>query len=428
MIMKRILLIFAVALLTLAGCRKETPAARDAYDLSTLRFEFSIEYPEASKAVKSGWVSGDRVFIFFPDITGDYLTMSYDGSAWSTPALANSTSAAIPLDGTLTALYLPYGNSATASYADSKWTFSAGTTDSYFLAAEKVSYIVTDPADRPATLVATLYMAPSEGYAQFYIPDADASGTVRLACNAVTPAGLGSIAADGTISEAGGTQGGWMTGYAGTIGDETGYYASGKVAAGPGLDCYFALSYGVTPSYKNYYKHRTQALAARGAYQLPAFENWLATGATFVQIGSNDDPSRVVWSCVNVGAADPWSIGSTYTSLGDAESALPSGTAIPTKDNWNALLSNANWLPMTIHSVSGFLIVDKADATRYFFLPRNTSADYWSASSGFYFQMGSGGENAVVEGTPASAYLRVIYDMSHKWSGSFTPPVGGSDI
>jgi len=427
MVMKRILLIFAVALLALAACRKETPAVRDAYDLSKLRFEFTIEYPEASKAVKSGWVSGDKVFVFFPTITNNYLTLSYDGSAWSAPALANSTSPTLPATGTLTAVFLPYGNSATASYADSKWTFSAGT-DSYFLAAEKVSYLVTDTSD-PATAIATLYMAPPTGYAQFFVPHETASGTVRLSCNAVQPAGLASIATDGTVAEVStiGAQGRWMTGYADTIGDETGYYASGKVVAEPGLVYGFALEYNSSPFYyKNYYKSRTTPIAARGAYQLPAFGNWPdvknADGLAFVGVEGG------LWATLNLGAADPSALGTAFNTVADARTAAAAlSRSLPTDAEWNALLADASWLPMTLAGAAGFLVVDSSGATpQYFFLPRG--ANYWT-KDGHYLQVGADTDPTVVAATPSgAAYARVLTSGAGLFDGSFVDPIDGSDI
>ena len=430
--MKRFLLIFAVALFTLAGCRKETPAARDAYDLSTLRFEFSIEYPEASKAVKSGWVNGDKVFVFFPDITNNYLTLTYDGSAWSAPTLAKDTPPpTLPATGALTAVYLPYGNSATASHDGSKWTFSTGM-DSYFLAAERVDYFVTSTSD-PATAVATLYMAPRTGYAQFFVPHATASGTVRIFCNAVQPAGLASIATDGTVTEVNGAQGGWMTGYADTIGEEKGYYASGKVVAEPGLNYYFALEHGSSPLYyKNSYKVRTSAIAARGAYKLPAFGSW-------PDVNNADGPAFVIaagaiWSSLNLGATGPGDLGTAYafSAVETAiETAFPDGSkSLASVAEWNALLNNdhVDWLPMTIAGTAGFLVVDSSGATpAYFFLPRG--ADYWT-SDGHYLQVGAT-TKPTLETTgppPATAYVRVITSGAGLFDGNFVNPNDGGNI
>lgn len=428
--MKRFLLIFAVALLALAACRKETPAVRDAYDLSTLRFEFTIEYPEASKAVKSGWENEDKVFVFFPDITTDYLTLTYDGSAWGAPVLANSTSPTVSATGTLTAVYLPYGNSATASYTDSKWTFTGGETDTYFLAAEKASYFVTSTSD-PATAVATLYMAPRTGYAQFFVPHETASGNVRISCNAVRPAGLASIATDGTVAEVStGAQGGWMTGYAGTIGDETGYYASGKVVDSPGLNYYFVLEHGSSPSlyYKNFYKQRSNPdpgpIAARGAYKLPAFGSWPdvknVDGAAFVSAGGG------LWATLNLGATDPGALGTDYNTVEDAKTAASAvSKSLATDAEWNALLTNASWLQMTVAGTAGFLVVDTSGATpQYFFLPGGVN--YWT-KDGHYLQVGTS-TATVVESAPPSAYARVLTSGASLFDGSFVDPVDGHDI
>lgn len=431
--MKRFLLIFAVALLALAACRKETPVAPDAYDLSKLRFEFSIEYPEASKGVKSGWEDGDKVFVFFSDITGAYLTLTYDGttSAWGAPVLVNTTSPTVSETGTLTAVYLPYGNSATASHDGSSWTFTGGGTDTYFLAAEKVSYFVTSTSD-PATAVATLYMAPRTGYAQFFVPYATASGNVRISCNAVQPAGLASIATNGTVTEVStGVQGGWMTGYADTIGEETGYYASGKVVESPGLNYYFALEHGSLPSlyYKNFYKQRSSPdpgpIAARGAYKLPAFGSWPdvknVDGAAFVSVGGG------LWATLNLGATDPGALGTAYNTVEDAKTAASAvSKSLATDAEWNALLTNASWLQMTVAGTAGFLVVDTSGATpQYFFLPGGVN--YWT-KDGHYLQVGTSTAMVVESAPPSGAYARVLTSGASLFDGSFVDPVDGHDI
>ena len=386
--MKKILLLLAVALCALSACRKELPESAGASGVPGLRFEFIIEYPDASKAVKSGWASGDKVFVFFSGVTTDYLTLTYDGSAWGTPTFALSATPAPDLgaSGTLTAVFLPYGSSsASATYSAGSWTFDQGA-DSYFLAAEKVKYYVTDPDDQPATVGATLYMAAREDYAQFYVPATSPTGTIRLACNAVQPAGLASISADGTVTElTTGVQGDWMTGYADTIDGEAGYYVSGKVAEGADEDCGFALEYGTAPSlyYKNYYKKREEVIAVRGAYKLPALGDWPgvqdADGVAFPEVGA----SR--WAASGIGAADPWAVGSSiaFSATDAAIAAAYSGQKVlPSDAEWEVLLdeNNAVWVPMTLGGTPGYLIKESGDNPRhYFFLPRG--ANYWTANA-----------------------------------------------
>lgn len=434
--MKKTLLLFSVALLALAGCRKETPAARDAYDLSSLRFEFSIEYPETSKAVKSGWVSGDKVFILFSGVTTAYVSLTYGDDSWGEPVLTvtgDGDTPTLPSSGTLTAVYLPYGKSAAPAYSGSAWSFSAGA-DSYFLAAEKVNYFITDPSVQAASVIATLYMAPREGYVQFFVPYAGADGsTIRLACNSVVPAGLDGIAEDGTVAEASGMQGGWMTGYADTIGEEEGYYVSGKVVDSPGLNYYFALEHGTSPSYyKNSYKGRTEPVAQRGAYKLPAFGDWPvvqnSAGVAFVELAG------LIWASANLGAAGSWELGTpcAFDAVDEAISDAYDGPKTLAMDaEWTALLDpeNADWIPLTVAGTSGFLVVDKSGATplQFFFLPRG--ANYWT-KEGHYLQVDvdTAPELVTAGEPPAEAYVRVITSTASLYVGGFVSPVDGHEI
>ena len=297
--MRKSLFILLLVLAALSSCRKEYPVEQPAvtYDISQLRFNLIINYPATTKAVKSGWENGDKVFIFFTGKTSGYVTIVFDGNNWSAPS-ASGTVSFSETSGTLTAIYLPYGNDATASYG-TEWSFSSGT-DSYFLSAEKTDYSIEDTGDI-ATLGAALNMTGPNDYAQLFIPDSGASGTINLACNFLQPAGLANVASDGTVSEkTSGAGGGWITGFADTIGEDKGYYFSGKLS-GSGQECYFAVNN--SGSYCHYYKHRSTAVAGRGAYRLPALSaaDWQGfSSSQYVMIAGEH------WCTVNSGAATPW--------------------------------------------------------------------------------------------------------------------------
>ena len=133
-----------------------------------------------------------------------------------------------------------------------------------------------------STLGAVLNMEMPAGYAQFFIPNEAATANVRLACNLMKPAGLSSIAADGTVAEnTSGAAGDWITGYKADIGGAIGYYVSGKPVSSPGSDTYFAVET-ESAKYKHYYKWRSTPIAVRGAYRLPALTltSWTSVSDT----------------------------------------------------------------------------------------------------------------------------------------------------
>ena len=423
---KKLFSIFA-ALLALSACQKVSLPTEEGktYDLSRLRFDFTIEQGDATKGVRTGWQSGDKVFIFFENISSAYATVEFDGSAWSadpvipspmeTPALASS--------GFLTAVYLPYGNSLTPVWDGTvnAWIFS-GTNDYYYLKSEKASFFITDTENVLPTLGAYLYMDTAERFVQFFVPDAEAAGTIQLACNALIPAGIAGVSLDGTVTENSPAQGGWVTAHAETFGGETGYYASGKLASRPGQLYYFAIHAGGT--YQHYYKQRTSTLVGRGAYQLPAREDWLSvSSSTYVEISDNS------WCSVNAGASTPWELGSSYAVSG-MNAALATNTLVPSDVEWNQLLdrNRVAWIQASILGVDGFLVVDRSDDSRFIFLP---CADYWSSTSAagtqHYFRTANDGTHEIPLSfdTLGSAYVRLISSI---YGGSINPPESGGDI
>ena len=204
--MKKITLLFAAAL-SFAACQKESVKDNAPVSASEIVFNLDVNYASDTKAVKTAFTEGDKLFIFFEGVTTGYFTSVSDADGVFASAQLNGT---VTIDDlaesgkSLTAVFLPYGNDATPSYG-SNWTFDKGT-DSYFLKATS-AYTLTK-ASGIATLSATLTMAAPSNYVQFFVPDGEATGSIKLACNAVTPSGLASIASDGTVTEiSGGTQG-----------------------------------------------------------------------------------------------------------------------------------------------------------------------------------------------------------------------------
>ena len=414
--MKRTLLILVTVLLALASCRKEIPVVEEGctYSLSSLRFEFTIDRLE-TKGIKSGWENGDKVFIFFSGVNSAYVTMSYNGSAWSSTLTGTGD---LSQTGTLTALYLPYV-AVTPSFNNGVWSFGSGT-NSYFLITEKGEYYIRDMADNPATLGAKLVMTKANATcSQFYVPKTPGNGeTMQLACNVVTPTGLASIALDGTVSSSSGVQGAWMTGYPATVATEQGFYFYGTIAQTPGSDNYFALRDNSGTYYKHYYKGSTTLLANK-SYQLPDFDNWSGVGEDiYVGVGG------LYWCSVNEGAASP-------LSMGTAESSRPSSNIAaskiaPSSTQWGVLTGNTvTRVPLTVAGVTGVLMIDGTSASQYFFLP---NGDYWSSTTGAFFRVGANGTTSLESGTPASAYVRLVVNPGAEYNGDFTDPVDGGEL
>lgn len=83
------LLAAAVTAFSFASCNKseiETP-------LKDIEFDVTVSSPmgEGTKAVKTGWSSGDKIFIWFDDSRADTpnLTITYNGTKWEAGSLAS---------------------------------------------------------------------------------------------------------------------------------------------------------------------------------------------------------------------------------------------------------------------------------------------------------------------------------------------------
>ena len=368
--MKKIIVILCAAVAFLACSKIETPAT---FDPSKFVFDFKINYQGDTKAAKAGWETGDKVFIFFEGRSEGYVTMTYGASDWEAAVNNGVNLVFLSEDGShcLAAMYLPYGNDATPTYdsVEDKWTFSTGT-DSYYLCdvgAYNISIV-----DGLSTLTASFDMNAPSGYIQFFIPDASASGTIRMATTAMDPAGLDYIDGSCNPAEIYGTTGAFITGYAATVNGEKGYYFSGKKRAT--TECYFAIEAG--GNYYHYYKHLAAALPDRAARKLPALSAMPQVGSGYyVTIGSQS------WSTVNYGGAKPWVYeskesqclwpGADAAAWTAAGLSLNSGESVPTKDQLDVLMTQTAghqyWLSLA--GVEGVLCVDKDDASKYIFIP-----------------------------------------------------------
>ena len=75
-------LLFAVAVLALAACSKESLEKEEGIiDASKLVFNIDVQNANATKGVKTVWEDGDDVYVFFEDNTTQYVKMTYDGSS-----------------------------------------------------------------------------------------------------------------------------------------------------------------------------------------------------------------------------------------------------------------------------------------------------------------------------------------------------------
>ena len=196
--MKKITLltILGVALMAFSACNKEeVPASR------TLKLDLNIIHSSDTKAVKTDWESGDKIYVFFgkPEdhTTPAYLTLTFDGSSW-TEAWTEGLEAEIAAtpSGKLCAVYTP-GKFDTIEYSDYwKQYYLINSDTGWYLRCGKVDYSVSK-----GVLTATLNMQRESDFVQFYLEGQAANaGNLQFSCDQIMKIKLGGVSESGIFS------------------------------------------------------------------------------------------------------------------------------------------------------------------------------------------------------------------------------------
>ena len=302
--MKRFFAILAAGLGLLA-CTKETPVAETA--TQPLKFNITVNRADSpdTKAVKTGWEDGDVVCVFFSEAEAPkYLEMKYDAEteSWTNTQKNGTEEETFDLtEGTMTAVFLPFGSDAEVGADDDGNFVFNKMYYSYFLKAEQQDYTVED-----GVVYGKLNMLLPDGFVQFFVDVSEATigmaGSYYLWEGHVAPAGVESVAADGTVNMKVRQDGGAMPAYAYVNGTAQGLHFSGilnESARGAATDYAFHISVQgmiskVARGTKTLYTKTSRAL------KLPGSESdvWEDDPHPAVDLGLD-----VKWAALNVGAA-----------------------------------------------------------------------------------------------------------------------------
>lgn len=237
-VMKKIWMIALLAVATAFSCAKideqETvdPAVESVPEKTAGRIVFNIQVNQAgaqTKAVKTGWETGDVVYVFFNNVTisdtPKYATLTRTASGWDAAFSDGWDGTGLKESGaTMSAVYFPFRLGAYSGYTPiplqvskdgSSYTFKAfdvfqgsdrnyGYTVrnifTYYLKAEQSAYTLTSTSD-VTTLSGTLNMTIPDGFVQFYIAaDGDRyneNDRYRLAVQKVKPVSCYTLGQDG---------------------------------------------------------------------------------------------------------------------------------------------------------------------------------------------------------------------------------------
>lgn len=323
--MKKVLAFVAAAALAIVSCTvefTEVPAEENVTPVTEIVFDLTANHPDgtATKAVKTGWEPNDVIFVFFSNQAAPkYAEMKWDGSKWTTTA-KNELGLAESETGTMSAVYLPFGSDATVSNSGSSFTFSK-TYLSYYLTAT-LDYTVSG-----GKVSGAFDMHIPDGYVQFFWDDAsaDPSTEIELREPHLTPQGIASIAADGTITHTSMASGAPLPGYVydkavKETGESKGYLFSGILAAGArnaSTNYNFTLVVGGWEG-TYYYKDFSGKTWYRGesdgrALKMPTVSNWTAmTENKPIDLGIDVAGKRIYWSNCNLGATTETGYGDYY--------------------------------------------------------------------------------------------------------------------
>ena len=282
--MKKVWMLAALSALIIASCGKEViPQQPVEPEPEPLKLVFDITPKSLSgetetKAVKTGWESGDIIYVFFEDNTSQYLRMTYDGTAWNYTDKDGGVDyiglALSPSGKKLTAVWFPPYVNSEPPYLDGD-VFRFNAHQGYYLTAEGVDYTITSTGGENS-VSATLDMKMPEGFLQIKLNQnlegAYTDGRFILSMSYVAPARCDAITPGGSVEINIGKSGYALPGLVATIDGSTDYYFYGILDSDKrGVYCeYDLLVVEQDPvrgfATRSYYKWLTRENSSTGAW------------------------------------------------------------------------------------------------------------------------------------------------------------------
>ena len=332
--MKKILSIFSI-LLAFMACNNEnlvidTPSTENESNDISVNFTItrSDDFGSTKATVKSAWADNDVIFVFFKGIAAPkYLEMKYNSSTdtWTSTVKKGLTSSDLSdaADKKMTAIYLPYGNTAKVAGREGKFIFCGLTYSGYFLKAELVSYTFDgDVLNGTLNMTAPELSSGSDKLIHFDISGFTSGHNYRLYQEYVKPLIFTSVSADGVLSIDEGTMGASITGYEdGSMMSFSGILDASAV--GNAVDYQFSID-DLTSSILYIRDAGTKTLSTSKYIGIGVINNTAVWNAfEYVDLGL---PSGIRWSKCNVGATIETEYGD-YFAWGDTETYYEPGYA-----------------------------------------------------------------------------------------------------
>lgn len=396
--MKKFLLLLAATLVALLSCEKQPDLLPNGEEEDGIVFNLTAKYCEdgpetaaATKAVKTGWESGDVIFVFLNKVAAPkYIRMSYNGTKWTTTLMDGTTVVssfhltAAQKSGTMRAVYLPFGNAATVAadatdhtqfnFSKTYYTYYLTGTESYSVSAQNTIDVGFD-------------MNVPENYVQFFVVDPEAADEAfTLATDVAQPVGVTGVKANGQmVLDISRDPGEPMPGYAYGSGAGKGYLFSGVMQAvynnTYGAKYYLALTKQSPRSRKDLFVTPSATIKSHNSIRLPQWtdDRWQAVGSSVSVAMVNNKVTYGTWATCNVGTEAPEEIPQfNYTA---AKAYETSTMKFPTKAQFTSLIGQFTWTWIKVGGKMGYVIQGDL-GTGFLFLPvtdsdLNPTRYYW---------------------------------------------------
>lgn len=367
--MKKTYIIFLCIAAVLLSCTNDDNNMEESMPAGVpMTFNITVDEGATTRANKTAWASGDKIYVFFNGLATKYLVLTYDGTAWSN-ASGGGTLESTDFSGlgtkTLTAVHFPVA--VDVAYADSKFSFTSGGKPVYnfYLFEAGKAYTVEG-----TTVTASLSMGKPANMVQIHVAGIQGSvGDYTFGCSKIKPVACTSVGTDGTITEDVLQAGARLSGFA----DSDGGIFAGRLISLDATDYVFS----VASNTQIYTLTRTsKTLTAGKMYNFPSLTttggaNWAVQNASdlYVDLGL---PSGTKWAKYNVGATSETGKGD-YFAYGEIQPKSNYG--------WGTYLYGTGMYDVIKYTASGYTVLQPEDDVAYstlggkFRMPTNAEQD-----------------------------------------------------
>lgn len=305
---------FIAALFAFASCmlESENPVA-PVFEDNCIKTDITVSREDGfsgSKAVvKSDWVEGDVVFVFFQKAPAPkYLELKYSSGAWTSTGKNGLSLSELGSSGKMTAIHLPYGSDAVVGADGSNFVFQGQKYNGVFLQAEQADYAVSGAVlSGELKMAAPELAADMEKYIHLDVTGYAEGHDYTLYQDYIRPLTLSGVSADGVVRKYSSTV---LQPVQGHIDAELGIVSFSGIldlrALNVEKDYDFSIDDATSRTlYTRTVENKTlEDSKFIGVGNLSDTEKWSAV--EYVDLGFSANPGeRLLWAVKNVGATEP---------------------------------------------------------------------------------------------------------------------------